>query len=420
MPFGIAPGYQIRPEGGVQPMNSVPMGMLPPNGNALGFNATLAQAERLMADITRKRALGNVATIDVVALHQLLADQLRCAPPYPMRERFLDIQRRLAAHSNVAPPPLPSVYPPASAHGVVAPSMPMPIPNLSPGALTNLASRLNPLAHTSLGAVNINANGNRNNNPTLNSLSATTAASSLRPPLKFSAIRTTPHAAFVRAIYIDLAHLSKSDAMRFASKEELRKHLDWLFARNRSKHARERNLATGGLSRCWYDAMDVFIGEKTNTNAAEVHNASASTTNKPKVADPMEQCVNAKGEDEICPACQEGFTPFWHEDKQAWMIKEAVRNTKGTIFHARCAASIADIESFEGNLLPSLPTTPVKAERSTLLRGGIGKSTHNNNINTSRRPSVPNLPARCSAKNVKNSSKVLVDAISAEIERRAE
>jgi len=31
-------------------MNSAPMGMLPPNGNALGFMSTLEQAERLMAD----------------------------------------------------------------------------------------------------------------------------------------------------------------------------------------------------------------------------------------------------------------------------------------------------------------------------------------------------------------------------------
>ncbi len=305
----------------------------------------IAKAEQLMADITRKRALGIIATNDEVYLNSLLAEQLRTQMPYPDRMRLLEVQRRLSTGS-VAPP---------QTHFPVGPRAVVPTPSLDPGALSNLVRSL--------------------------------PAAVSRPPMKFAAVRTASHTAFVRALYTDLPHLSKSDGMRFATTAEFRSHLDWLFARNRRKRARDRDLPSGGgLSRCWFDHVDVFVGEKSNGQPvlSEANKASDTTKVQPEVPDPLAQCVDARGDDEICPACREGFNTFWDDDKQKWRIKEAVRNSNGTAFHTRCAASINDLDAYEESqltpgsstkALPAINKEDVKScERALeLFAGGASK-----------------------------------------------
>lgn len=341
VPQGIAPGLSIQGLQGLQgpqaPAYSTNSYHLPqqqtmpigPIGAPIGMpdariREGVAKAEQLMADITRKRALGVVATNDEIYLNSLLAEQLRGQMPYPEQMRLLEVQRRLNTGS-VAP---------SQTHFPVGPRAVAPTPSLDPGALSNLARSL----------------------PSTVPVPRTTVS---RPLMKFAAVRTASHTSSVRALYTDLPHLSKSDGMRFATKAEFRAHLDWLFVRNRRKRARDRDLPTGGgLSRCWYDHVDVFVGEKSNGLPVLSDKDSNNTVNvEPNSPDPLTQCVDARGDDEICPACREGFIPFWDDDKQKWRIKEAVRNRKGTAFHTRCAASINDLDAYEESQLTPASST---------------------------------------------------------------
>lgn len=338
---GQANGYH---QGGALP----PTGRLYANGGvAMGtaganyYAEKMRETERMMDNITRKSAVGIVATSDeLAALNNLINAQLGSGLPSD-RERLLDMQRRVAALSQPVAHVAHQRAPPLA---YTAPAPRAVVPTLNASTLSNLMRSLPKLAASARAVQQHSA-----------SLAQAPGRTPLAgpEPLSYSAIRTTSHTAFVRGLYTDLPHLSKSDGMRFASKEELRAHLDWLFARNRRKRARDRNMTTVGLSRCWLDPLSVFLGETSAASAAPsassgVFNSTTndSITGKPAEAnDPFDQNVEARGDNETCPACREGFTTFWDDDKQAWMIKEALRNANGVAFHTRCAASVADIDA---------------------------------------------------------------------------
>lgn len=350
--YGMAQQYPMHHEAGAQVMMPgqmnqyrhvssalAPTGsMYASNGAAMGtaipayYAEKMRETERMMEDITRKSAVGIIATSDELAtLNSLINTQLGAATPSD-RERLLDMRRRVAALSQRVAPVAP---PPAAPPAYTAPS-PV-VPRLNAGALSNLMLSLPKLAASARAVQQHSVQQTPVKGPEL---------------IPFSAIRTTSHTAFVRGLYTDLPHLSKSDGMRFATKEKLRTHLDWLFARNRRKRARDRNLATGGLSRCWFDALDVFLGDNPAASAplsaaanSTAATSSSSTDKAAKPLDPLDRSVEARGDNEKCPACREGFTTFWDDEKQAWMIREAIRNTSGVAFHTRCAASIEDIDA---------------------------------------------------------------------------
>ncbi len=367
------------------------------------------ETQRLMAEITRKSAIGiGVTNEEYAGINSFIDVQLRSAPSHSERELLLALQQQLRASYSATPvasqrqagmahpqsviqagsaPPQqqisqqisPQIPPYLSAS--MAPSQPpVVVPALNSNSLSNLMRSLPELARSAQAvqrqeqAEQAQAQVQQHSHVARHDPRGVHAGGpvSMQPvamqipshtPMPFSAIRTTSHTAFVREIYTDLPHLSKSDGMRFATKEELRAHLDWLFARNRRKRARDQNLSSARISRCWFDAVSKFLGEKNGggapgSAAAAADELESSVAAGTPAQDPLNACVEARGDNERCPACCEEFVSFWDEEKQAWMLKEAMRNKNGKAFHTRCAASIPNIdehdefEAVEGEELP--------------------------------------------------------------------
>lgn len=189
-------------------------------------------------------------------------------------------------------------------------------------------------------------------------------------PLKFADLKTISHAAAVRSLYTELPHLSKSDGMRFSTKEALREHLDWLFRQNRRKRARSQSVVVGGTSRCWYEPLSVFLGKEESSsgkrgsdkksvgsvNANETVYRTSSNGNASdrdaKESNSMNDAIESKGDNEVCQACNESFESYWDDDKHAWMLKEATRTDDGEVFHPRCVELTEvteEVESEDGN-----------------------------------------------------------------------
>lgn len=216
-------------------------------------------------------------------------------------------------------------------------------------------------------------------------------------PLKFSQLDGMSHASAVRALYVDLPHLSKGDGMRFATKEQLRNHLDWVFQQNRRKRSIANRESLGGHSRSWYAKANIFIrqglsedasngvgsgNEKTKSDSIGFDNNNRSNSinydrnNKKGLSaggissrdgigvgangfDPSKStdsfsglpaaevsndanktcAVPVKGDNECCAACGETFETFWDDDRGSWMLADAVRLDDGEVFHTKCLES---------------------------------------------------------------------------------
>ena len=173
--------------------------------------------------------------------------------------------------------------------------------------------------------------------------------------LKFSDLKTMSHAGAVRALYTELPNLSKSDGMRFATKEELRDHLDWLFHQNRRKRGKAPNVVVGGSSRGWYEHFEVFLGTQpgsgpgsgtdpsslpVNTNSPNSKGLSNQASGSNGTKDRHSAVTESKGENERCAACNESFESFWDDDRQSWMLRGAERTADGEVFHTKCIEMI--------------------------------------------------------------------------------
>lgn len=210
-------------------------------------------------------------------------------------------------------------------------------------------------------------------------------------PLEFTELSTISHASSVRALYVDLPFLSKSDGMRFATQEKLRDHLDWVFQRNRRKRAIANKEILGGHSRCWFDTVSSFLKQgdsttdnKDNTTGAGAGGASDSQGGGNNGSmdmksgtdnDSRKNAVPIKGDNEVCAACGETFETFWDDDKHSWMLADAIRVEESGVFHTNCLEStqVTGESELEHPLSEkggddSVPTTPnvsgtsVKAE----------------------------------------------------------
>lgn len=175
--------------------------------------------------------------------------------------------------------------------------------------------------------------------------------------LSFDRLKTDAHAGVVRSLYADLSFVSKSDGMRFKNQLDLRSHLDWLFVQNKRKRARARATGGSGVSRCWSESTASFLGLKQESaplgSFSKLQTASGATatpdggasgdirsTNSSdglmkKTSEPV--MCEAQGDDEICPTCCEGFQSSWNDDKQAWMLVDAVRaSNDSAAYHSGC------------------------------------------------------------------------------------
>lgn len=363
------------------------------------------QIQSLMADINSNVAMRRSQNLlQLRSVTNLINLQLQAGPPPAQRDRLLAMQQQVASLSpSGMPPPVPlprgaplphgtaplnsgnnmiplsSPYPSvvANPRNPVAP--PMLPPGVDPSALSDLMRAFPPQTNGMMRPVGLASAPRAAPLAIPRRRPAPMYAAPPPPALKFSDLKNISHASAVRALYTELPHLSKSDGMRFASKDALRKHLDWLFAQNRRKRARDlRNLGAGGISRCWYEPTDVFLRKISNSapdGAGLPNSASAGAGGPPRAGinaagtgrgqgggsdgdnsaavggtDAPTGAIEAKGENETCPACCESFESFWDDDKQAWMLKEATRMDDGMVFHPRCvvldeASPVKDNES---------------------------------------------------------------------------
>lgn len=164
--------------------------------------------------------------------------------------------------------------------------------------------------------------------------------------LKYSDIKTMSHVSVVRSLYVELPNLSSGDGMRFATKEALREHLDWVYRQNRRKRSILNNESLGDHSRCWFERLDTFLGKDKNvSDGANDGNGNSEGVAGQEGKDgdgsgTSKMCsVPVKGENEKCLACEEMFETFWDVEKQNWMLADAVRTEDGEAFHPNCLQS---------------------------------------------------------------------------------
>lgn len=320
-------------------------------------SSQFTQVQTMVHDISRKASMGVAPSNHQLFTINRLINTLLSASPSPVeRDTLLRFQLQLSEiHVRVAAPrgATANAFPPPYAQ-------PNPLPVPTSQALSSLLSNIPPGL---LSSQKQQPNMMRNPiplGPDPTSMSAMHATPAHGPPvprrplvsaptlpkvLKFSDLKNVSCAAAVRSLYTDLPHPSKSDGMRFATKEQLREHLDWLFKKNRSKRARERGLAVGGSSRCWFEPLKSILGvEKgANSNGEEDH-ASGMTTptvNESEGAGSGKgasesTAILAQGASETCQACHEELDSFWSDEQQAWMLKDAIRTDDNEVYHKTC------------------------------------------------------------------------------------
>lgn len=300
------------------------------------------QVQSLMQDISRKASMGVApSNHQLFTINRLITTLLPTSHPHErnllltFQSQLRELPTRLASNARqqqFAPPPA-AYQAPVQASDALSSLLRNPPPGL-------LAPTVQPHVSASLNDIRIPRH-------------------SLPPPprrqlpqqpdlpnvLKFADLKSLSHAAAVRSLYADLPHLSKSDGMRFATKEKLREHLDWLFQRNRSKRARERGFTVGGSSRCWFDSIKKILGAENGKAGNEEEKGGIRKTREGVEVrgedTKLSNAVVAIGASEKCEACQEEIDSFWSDEQQAWMLKDAMRTDDGEAYHRTCVESVS-------------------------------------------------------------------------------
>ncbi|PXF49145.1 Pre-mRNA cleavage complex 2 protein Pcf11 [Gracilariopsis chorda] len=312
------------------------------------------QLERMMTQVIRNASMGALpSNHQLFTLNSMITSQLQSTPPIVQRNALLRYQRQLRdissapRHRNTPTPTTPSTSAPSS----VPPPSQVPRATVS-NVLNNLLRAMPPgLLHT----VQSVAQSSRpmptasvadppspavlTRHPAAprlpNSAAPSFPAAPTSPVLLFANLKNMSHHAGVRSLYTDLPYLSKSDGMRFATKEALREHLDWLFRQNRRKRGTREQVVVGGQSRGWFDTLDVFLGT-VDPNAKPTN----PSVNKKNVEDDNDDrtvsVVEAKSDNDICAACHEAFETFWDDDKHAWMLRDCTRTDDDELYHVKC------------------------------------------------------------------------------------
>ncbi|GJQ08772.1 hypothetical protein GpartN1_g563.t1 [Galdieria partita] len=170
----------------------------------------------------------------------------------------------------------------------------------------------------------------------------------------FNLLRRIDHGFIVSKLYDDLQVVSESDGSRFATKEDLRQHLDWLFEWNKRLRARRQ----GGICRMWYSNVHEWIHGSASTKNSGVILSSMIFDDGSTRADAETLEQQAKNLDEEihqtnrhgnkvfagdcedrCFVCGDGFEMEWDDELEALIYKDAIKEgddelTK--IFHVDC------------------------------------------------------------------------------------
>ncbi|KAJ3099961.1 hypothetical protein HDU97_002633 [Phlyctochytrium planicorne] len=125
----------------------------------------------------------------------------------------------------------------------------------------------------------------------------------------------------------------------FKSKEgqaKMQTHLDWHFRQNR----RAKDQGRKAFSREWYVSADDWVAEReTDGKEATVptfffdgNEAQSAESEAPKEIPNISVTEDNVGP---CAICNEEFEKFWDEDKEEWMIKNAIQQD-GKVYHFTC------------------------------------------------------------------------------------
>ncbi|KAA8497300.1 Polyadenylation and cleavage factor-like 4 [Porphyridium purpureum] len=225
--------------------------------------------------------------------------------------------------------------------------------------------------------------------PTSHKGKKASAAAVSKPPKQsactsFGALKSTSPDGAVYALYDKLSHVSKPDGARFASKEMLRAHLDWLFQYNKMKKERKNSAAA---SRPWFARVDdwqlnlkevsmsdadvaaIFNQQARGTGDAGSQQQSVASQQLTAVGEArneLEQLEVGDG-DEACVVCGEKFDTEWNDEREAWMLQDAVRlsdSAELSICHPKCLTSSGATGSKHQLEAAADATLPSKRRRS--------------------------------------------------------
>jgi len=190
----------------------------------------------------------------------------------------------------------------------------------------------------------------------------------------FELLKSSAHDGAVRLLYDDLQHVSRMDGSRFATKDQLRAHLDWLFEHQKRKRK------SAAHSRTWFatesdwrnNVKDVKLSgadvaaifENAAANRAATSGAAGTASRKSGAAsepnDELAERSKARGfkrmandsredyveeddavleapgdGDELCGMCEEKIDIMWNDTRQAWFLQGAVKVGE-ELFHKKC------------------------------------------------------------------------------------
>ena len=144
----------------------------------------------------------------------------------------------------------------------------------------------------------------------------------------------------VRNLYDARPHMCKHDGRRFKEKAELERHLDDVFAKNKSKKER-----TGGQERLWFIHVDEWV---------KAHEVNSLKGDMSKTTGPDSMEVEAEAEVEktvvvspewssslMCEACHEQLKKSWCSDSDSWVFRGVINlasdnAARPELFHQSC------------------------------------------------------------------------------------
>ncbi|EKX45012.1 hypothetical protein GUITHDRAFT_139289 [Guillardia theta CCMP2712] len=147
----------------------------------------------------------------------------------------------------------------------------------------------------------------------------------------------------ISSLYEEKPFTSKIDGRRFKNKEDLDRHLDMLFERNRAKKER-----FGNQERLWFRNISEWCrAEDISSSRTPLRDFNKSKDGIEKAAEPIKlNVVQADDLDGLakCAACNEVLKKEWRADEDRWVLHGVYRmngngefDDHGTIFvHQGC------------------------------------------------------------------------------------